>query len=206
MTSRQLYYKGTPTHPDYHKILVANRGRDSSKITFFSYRENGCTVAGMNASIGVVVDKPAIKVWPYFANFNLWQNQYGYYYRDVEGKLGIHGELKGKTLRFEVKRGELNFAYDYMIDAVVPNRLIVKHEVPRDVEGVSYTGDHVFMLTDMGGTTMISMLMQHEQKASHKSADELLEGYFETMLPDGEQNDYLLDDLVYTLKKVVMSA
>ena len=195
--------EGTPRNPVEYEVLRAQRGQDTSRIAFFSYTDKGFIIAGVNGSIKLLLDKPIEEVWPVFSDFNRWKT--GYFFRDLTGQLRVLGSMSGETVRIEVKRGEVGHYYDQTIETVIPYKLIVKREVPRNIEGVLYTGDSAFMLTEVNDKTLITIVVQHEKKATGHTVDDLLKDYRAYLLPNGKQNDYWLDDLAVELRRVVMA-
>lgn len=195
---------GEADNPYFEKKLEASRGDDLLQVGFFSYRDDGYVVAGVKVVLSVLIDKPVDSVWPVFQNFNAWQNDTGYFYWDKQGRAAVHGYMEGEQLSIEVRRGGANYTYDYFVDTVIPNSLIVKHEVPRNIKGVMHTGNHVFIMVERHGKTMITMVMQHEKKSDSQRVNQLLEDYYKALYPKGSLDTYLLDDLVANLKREVM--
>ena len=193
--------EGTKLNPKYHKIIVTKRNNDIAEVSFYSFKDNGFSVAGLNLSIEVVIDKPAKDVWPHFKNFNTWTNKTGYYYwDDTTGKPGIFGDMQGKVVRLGPKEGG---GLEYVVHTVIPNKLIGKKEIPRERDGVISSGDHAFILTENNGKTLITMMMQHESKASHKTEDELLKLWMGFIPRLNQENNYFLDDFIRDLRAAV---
>ena len=192
--------EGNQVDLKYHEKIVTTRGDDVGELEFFSFKENGFSVAGANLVIAVTIDSPVKDVWPYFKNFNTWGNKTGYYYWDASGKPGIHGDMKGKVVRLGPKEGG---GLEYVVHTVIPHRLIGKKEIPREVDGVLYSGDHAFILTERNGKTMITMVMQHTNRASHKTEEELLKEWTPFIPRLSQENNYFLDGFIPELRAAV---
>ena len=80
----------------------------------------GGPVAGKTLNVIFTIDRPAREVWPYFKDFNLWQNCYQHYYS------GVVGDLEGKPLALAAgARPEIFGPPQYTVARVVPEHLII---------------------------------------------------------------------------------
>ena len=137
---------------------------------FYNYpTELGLVSAGV-LSVMFTVDAPVREVWPYFKDFNLWQNGYGYTYS------GVVGDLEGRSFELDVG-GKNNYKpATYEVLRVIPQCLMVFSEtIPEDGRtGGIRAGFHAFTLNEFAGKTVITYGGDHATRTQGKSEEEVL--------------------------------
>jgi hypothetical protein len=177
----------------------------------FPYSNASGLFVGWQASVRFTIDAPREKVWPFFKDFNLWQNPYGYYYSRVIGncyRKATTGELGEERLSITVKadgKPDEVWPYEYQVLKVIPEHLIVMHQpVAKDgANGGVSMGFHVFMLGQQGGKTEVMIEMEHLVLSDKTSEIEAVEA-FQTIASEGE--GFWLTIFIPTLKSLVARA
>jgi hypothetical protein len=162
---------------------------------YFTYRTDAGLVAGKTFNVMFTVERPAKVVWPYFKDFNLWQNAYGHYYS------GVLGDLEGQTFRLGSKPNEQG-PHQYRVMRVIPEHTIVLFQpVPQDGSsgGIS-PGFHAFLLNEHNGKTLVTGLMEHASRTTDKTEEQALEPWRQMA---AESHRKFRDVLIPALKKLV---
>jgi hypothetical protein len=173
---------------------------------FFTYEIDAGLVAGSLLTVMFTIERPAKDVWPYFKDFNLWQNVYSYFYS------GVIGDLEGQEFFLTPDPNERGYRYEVI--RVIPEHVMVFSEpVPGPDEDVSVPGlgvvrpgFHAFMLNEHAGQTVVTGLMQHASLmadasgANEMSAEEALAPWAE-MGVEGVQK--WAEVFIPTLKRLV---
>src|SRR5688572_26059738 len=89
--------EGTALAPKFYEGPSVVHGDIRQHRRYYTYRIDSGKVAGYAVSVMFTIERPAKEVWPYFKDFNLWQNCRDHYYS------GVAGDLDGKTLRLSMK-------------------------------------------------------------------------------------------------------
>lgn len=161
---------------------------------YFTYRIGEELAAGKLASVQFTLDRPAKEVWPYFKDFNLWQNSRDHYYS------GVLGDLEGRTFRLSKTPHEPG-PHQYKVAKVIPEHLIVIDQPgPWDGGPQPYDGYSVFMLDDQDGKTLLSILMQHSIRTNDQTEEQAL-NYWRQM--ESALTGKWRDAFIPTLKKLV---
>jgi hypothetical protein len=169
----------TALTPTYHEGPIESDGDVRLNRRWFTYETDAGLVAGSILNVMFTIDRPVSEVWPYFKDFNLWQNSYDHYYSEVVGDLD-----EGQTFSISSTPNTPGL-HHYEVVRVIPEQTIVLSQpVPPDepngapdadrsgesgtwkghrlpgTGGVS-PGFHVFVLTHDDGKTVITVMMQH---------------------------------------------
>lgn len=156
---------GTRAKPEMHNVFVHGNDRIPLRREVISYLEDGNIVVGTILSLHFTLNKPAKEVWPIFQNFNLWQNQSGYYYSgdfgDSEGGLGY--------LMFSSRPGaSFDRSQAFIYQQVIPEHSITAYAPAFEsvdekgvLRGYKHIGKHSLMLTDIKGKTVVTAVFQH---------------------------------------------
>lgn len=157
--------EGTFARPKIGDIAVYGDENTTIRRVVFSYASGAEQVVGTKTSVYFKVARPVKDVWPVFQDFNLWQNDAGYF---VTGPFGDNeGELE---FLFSGPRGEVSIdnTQPQIVQQLVPEAHIVLHSPPRegiDAEGgrlgYRHEGKSVFMLTEVNGATVVTASMEH---------------------------------------------
>jgi hypothetical protein len=173
---------------------------------FFSFDSDSGTVVGSDLSVMFTLDRPASQVWPYFRDFNLWQNDAqtasgesaeARYYSAVLGDLYSREDLTlgAETFRVSVKPNDPG-PHQQRLLRVIPERVIVLYQ-PIPDEGVVYydgphaqmgvggvsPGFHTMLLNEHEGKTTVSIVMQHASRLQGESKEEALAYWREVSFP-----------------------
>ena len=144
--------------PNYYDGPAEVLGNIRLRQRFFSWKVDGGWISGKTFNVAWTVDAMAAEVWPYFKDFNLWQNSYGHYYS------AILGDIEGQMCRLSDKPNEPG-PHQYRVARVIPEHLIVLFQtIPEfNSEETSSPDCHVFLLNGHPGAkcTEISALMEH---------------------------------------------
>jgi hypothetical protein len=169
----------TAQAPHYVETLAYEDGDVRLRRRMFTYRDSGAVVAGTVFRVKFALDADPTTVWPYFKDFNRWQDPYNHYYS------GVVGDLEGETFRLSDRPDNPGPHY-YKVIKVVPEHLIAIYQpVPDDGSsagiapghgsgGVS-PGFHVFMLTKSDAGTDVDIQMEHKFRSESLTEDEALE-------------------------------
>ena len=138
---------------------------------FFTYEIDAGLVAGSLLTITFTIDRPARDVWPYYKDFNLWQNLYSYYYS------GVVGDLEGQEFFLTDDPNKVGYRYEVL--RVIPEHVMVfwqpapEPDEPISVPGLGMVppGFHVFMLNEHAGETTATVLMQHASVMADASTE-----------------------------------
>jgi hypothetical protein len=141
---------------------------------FFTYEIDAGLVAGSLLSVMFTIERPAKDVWPYFKDFNLWQNQLSHFYS------GVVGDLEGDEFFLTLDKDKRGWRYDVL--RVIPEHvMVVSQPFPEPGEDVSVPGHgvvspgfHVFMLNEHEGKTVATILMQHASLMADAAAGETM--------------------------------
>jgi hypothetical protein len=189
---------GTVLTPNYYEGLVNTKGDERQNRRHFAYKTNAGLMTGSATSVMFTVDRPAKDVWPYFKDFNLWQNSYHHYYS------GVLGDLEGKTFRLTLggglddPRGTSN---EYKVLRVIPQYLIVLSQVvPDDSRGDRMGGFMVFMLNEHEGKTVVTIMMQHDRITKDLPEEQALD-FWREFAPNTMMK--WRDHFIPTLKRLV---
>lgn len=169
----------------------------------YTYKTESGLVSGCVFSVMFTVERPVKDVWPYFRDFNRWQNAYGLFYSDVvadlysEEDLGLgHGILR-------IARGAdaPPHPYHYEVLRVIPEHLILLYQpIHKGSLGDVSPGVHAFMLNEHGAKTVVTVVMEHAFRANDKSEEEAL-AYWRGMAE--EIQSMWRDSFVPTLKRAI---
>jgi uncharacterized protein YndB with AHSA1/START domain len=177
--------QGTLRSPHYFDGPVDSQGDEKLRTRLFAYHTDAGVVAGGVWSVIFTIDRPAKQIWPYFKDFNLWMNSYGYYWPGVMGDMYTREErdFEKGTFRITVKKPnetaqEFNH---YQLLSVIPEHLIVFYQpiLEGDVHGGVSPGFNVFMLNEHDGKTIVTITMEHATRARDKSEEEAVEAWRE---------------------------
>jgi hypothetical protein len=125
--------------------------------------------AGIVANVILTFDRPARDVWPYFKDFNSWQNSCDHYYS------GVIGDLEGKTFRLSRTPND-GGPHQYRVQRVLPGYVIVLDQPgPWDGGPQLHDGYSVFMLSENSGRTTATIVMQHAVRSKGKTEEEALD-------------------------------
>jgi hypothetical protein len=134
-------------------------------LRYFTCRVPAGLVAGANIGVQFAIERPASELWPYASDWNLWQNESGFYYS------GVLGDLEGQTFSLSTRPGDTETPHFYRVDRVIPDYLLVVSQPVLDDDQVGVyglpghggysAGNTVFMLNDVGGRTVLSAQMEH---------------------------------------------
>ncbi len=194
---------GGGSAPRYREGPVIIDGDVQLRRRYFTYDTDDGLVVGTALNVAFVIDYPVAKVWPYFKDFNLWQNPHSHYYS------GVLGDLEGRTFRISVKPDESGPHY-YEVLRVIPEHLIViSQPIPMDGSsaevapglgsgGVS-PGFHVFMLNESEGKTLMTIFMEHKFRTRDLSEEQA----FEKMSWTSSSLRRWQEGFVPTLKKLI---
>jgi len=196
---------GTALAPKYFESFCDNQGGVVLHGRYFTYATDSGTVCGATLSVRFSIDRPVKSVWPYFKDFNSWQNCEHYYYS------GVVGDLDGKTFRISDKPND-GGPHQYHVIRVIPECLIVLSQSIPDV-GVGETGlpglgevspgFMVFSLDECEGQTQAVIFMEHASYASRSKnidIDQALAPWREIIM---DARKKFRDSFVPTLKKII---
>jgi hypothetical protein len=195
--------EGTVLCPKYSEGLADINGDSCQHRKYFTYNTDAGFVVGTTTSVMCTIDRRARDVWPYFKDFNLWQNSYHHYYS------GVVGDLEGRTVRLAVGSNlddPRRPSGEYNVIRVIPEYLIVMSQIslPQTwpehgrIEGVG--GFMAFMLNEHQAKTLITIMMQHDQSTKGKAEEEAL-GVWRKMAPENLMK--WRDFFIPTLKRLV---
>ena len=189
--------------PHYYDGPADSRDDIQLEQRYFAYRTEGGIVAGCDFNVSFTIDRPTTQVWPYFKDFNLWQNSYGHFYSGVLGALYSRPtlELGAESFRIGDKPNDEG-PHQYRILRVIPERTIVIYQpVPPDgtTSGVS-PGFHVFMLLRHGNTSLVTGLMEHALRTQDESEEQAL-AFWRKETPEWQRK--WRDIFIPNLKKLV---
>lgn len=151
--------------------------------------------------ITIVVAKPVRRVWPVFANFNLWMNRFGYIWDEVPaekendfaylGNVGTSNDLKYGTQGAKTK---------YVVRKVIKEQLIYFDSFPyrlRDRD-VVFTGHNLMSMREANGQTEISIFMEHTWYSETATLEDLRAEARTVMFDDAVAfwRDYFIPDLI----------
>jgi hypothetical protein len=195
--------EGTVHAPEYYEGLSDINGDAYQHRRYFTYRTNAGLVTGTTTSVMFTIERPAKEVWPYFKDFNLWQNSYHHYYS------GVVGDLEGETVRLIIG-SNLNDpnrpSAEYKVVRVIPHYLIVKSQIPKPQTWAEHGridrigGFMVFMLNEHDAKTIVTILMQHDRPTNEMTEDEAL-GFWRKTAPENLMK--WRDCFIPTLKQLV---
>jgi hypothetical protein len=166
------------------------------RYLYYTYPTDQGLVSAGYLSVLFSIDRPARAVWPYFKDFNLWQNPYGYYYT------GVVGDLEGATFALTVGKDTPPGPHGYRVVRAIPEHMISIHQpVPADGStGGMSPGFHSMLLTEHEGTTSVIYEGDHATRTQGKSEEEALK-------PWREFSDKVVlmwrDSFIPTLRKLV---
>jgi hypothetical protein len=194
MSSNTLAAAGTALAPNYQPGPLDLKEDVSIQQRYFTYETQAGPVVGKTLSVMFTLDRPARAVWPYFKDFNLWQNSYRHYYS------GVVGDLEGQSLALAAGERPKEFGPpQYKVMRVIPEHLIVLFQPVVQDGGTADIGPdtHVFMLTEHGGRTTVTALMEH----SFRKPPQEGVAFWAKIAPDSQLKwrDYFIP----TLKKLV---
>jgi hypothetical protein len=186
--------EGTILNPKHHGGLTDINADVCLRQQFYTYRTTTGVVVGKTFNVMFTIDQPAAKVWPYFKDFNLWQNSYNHYYS------GVLGDLEGKT--FAISTTKEFGRHRWQVIRVIPEHVIVLLET--DPEGGrppdSIPDCHVFMLNEHGDKTVMTILMQHSSMSSSETESQMLDHWKKVA---AESQRKWRDVFIPILKKIV---
>jgi hypothetical protein len=188
--------EGTARNPHYQDGLVDVRGEQRRR--YFTYKADAGLMTGTTTSVMFTIDRSAREIWPYFKDFNLWQNSYHHYYSKVIG------DVEGETVHLVIgsdPNDPNRLSGDYQVLRVIPEYLIVMSQLEvKDGPAKGMGGFLVFMLTEDGEKTVVTIMMQHDRLTRDLAEEEALEPWRKSA-PDNflKWGDYFIP----TLKKIV---
>ena len=157
--------QGTFARPTVGDVAVYGDENTTIRRVVFSYASGSEQVVGTKTSVQFEVARPVRAVWPVFQDFNLWQNDAGYFvtgpFGDKEGELEfLFGGVRGDA--------SIDNAQPQLVQQLVPESHIVLHSPPRegiDAEGrplgYRHEGKSVFVLTEVDEATVVTASMEH---------------------------------------------
>jgi hypothetical protein len=166
--------------------------------------------AEISLDVSLTLAHPVRKVWPIFADFNLWQGRFGFVWD------GIPASNEDKFIYLSNTPGANNLNYDldgarteYIVRKVVPESLIYFDSLPAAVDGKDcvWTGHNVMSLNEEHGRTRIAIFMEHTWYSETMSIEELraeAKGVLDTGLDFWR--DYFIPDLIAALESSARSA
>jgi hypothetical protein len=161
---------GTVHIPTYYEGPTDINGDVRINQRYFAYRTGAYSVFGKTLNVVFTIDRPAKEVWPYFKDYNLWQNSYHHYYS------GVAGDLEGKAIRISGKPNESDPQKyrDLTVLKVIPEYLIILVDgLTEDLKKAEASPDfQTFMLNEHDGKTEITCLMQHASATKDKIGEE----------------------------------
>jgi hypothetical protein len=162
---------------------------------YYTYPIDAGLVSAGLLSVRFTIDRPAREIWPFFKDFNLWQNGYGYSYS------GVVGELEGKTFKLDVG-GKVNLRpYIYEVIRVIPGHLLVVSEpIPPGSNAPVRPGFHNFILSEFGGKTVMLYEGDHVTCAPNTTEEDALGPWRELA---AKVIPMWRDSFIPTLKKLV---
>lgn len=162
--------------------------------------------------ISMILPQPLRKVWPVFANFNLWMNRFGY----VWDGLPAENENGFVYLRNTAASNDLSYARTdksrtkYVVRKVIPEQLIYFDSLPlplADKDGL-WTGHNLMSLKDDNGKTRISIFMEHTWYSERMSIEDLRAeargAMFDAVV--AFWRDYLIPDLISQIERGKIAA
>lgn len=166
---------------------------------YFIYQTQAGQVAGKTLNVMFTIERRAKYVWPYFKDFNLWQNSLHHYYS------GVLGDLEGGTFRLTVGSDPNDPgrpSAEYKVMRVIPEHVIILSQLAPQAPGVpSISPDcHVFMLNEHDGKTVVTGLMEHAALSKDMTEDQAL-ARWRAMAPDSQYK--WRDVFIPALKKLV---
>jgi hypothetical protein len=203
----QQLTQGSAQEPHHYEEQGIDRGDVRLHGRYFTLRTAAGLVAGTNFNVMFAIERPVKDVWRSFKDFNLWQENHVY--------SGVLGDLEGKTFSLSLKNYP-NVRLDYEVMRVIPEYLIVLHQpLPEGaVQGLPGLGGvspgfHVFMLSEHGGKTIVTGLMNHaslmeKASAARGMSDEDAIHPWRESLKEGLRK--WQDDFIPALKKLVEAA
>src|SRR5579864_2400598 len=87
LDKERLRVDGSFSAPHYYDGPTDVREDIQLQQRYFAYRTERGIVAGCDFNVSFTIDRPTPQVWPYFKDFNRWQNSYGHFYSGVLGEL-----------------------------------------------------------------------------------------------------------------------
>src|ERR1700733_10475430 len=149
------FLEGTALSPTFYEGPDVITGDLRQRRRYFTYRDGASVAAGYAVSLMFTIDRPAKDIWPYFKDFNRWQNVHQHYYS------GVVGDLQGQLVRFSDTPNEPGPS-QYKVLRVIPEHLIViEQRGPWEGGSEPYDGYSVFMLNEHAGKTMLTIMLQH---------------------------------------------
>jgi hypothetical protein len=192
---------GTVLAPNYYEGLVDINGDQRQHRRYFTYKTPAGLMTGTTTSVMFTIDRPAKEIWPYFKDFNLWQNSYHHYYS------GVVGDLEGKPFRITLGAGlddPRGTSVEYKVERVIPQYLIVITQLVPEANRVgSMGGFMVFMLNEHEGQTVVTIMMQHDRLTTDVAEEEAI-GFWRRFAPEVLMK--WRDHFIPTLKRLVYGA
>jgi hypothetical protein len=181
MNQERAVKRGGTLHAPHY--LEAHKDQNDDvhlRTRLFTYDTDSGIVAGGVWNIVCTIDRPVKQVWPFFKDFNLWMNSYGYYWPGVLGDMYTSEErdVDRKTFPITIKKPnepprEVNL---YQLVNVIPEHMIVLWQpiVEGHPHGGVSPGFNVFMLNEQAGKTLVTITMEHATRATGKTEEEAL--------------------------------
>jgi len=186
---------GTVLAPTYYEGPTDVNDDVRLQQRYFTYKTDVGWMAGKTFDVTFTVDRPVKEVWPHLKDFNRWQNAYGDYYS------GVVGELEGKSFRISDKPGDSG-PHQFHVLRVIPESMIVVSR-PAAEEGSSGAigaGFYVVMLSERGGKTVVTLLMENDRRKPGLTEEEGLE-FWRKVAPESQRK--WRDSFIPTLKKLI---
>ena len=195
MTSNTLSTAGTVQAPNYYEGPADIQDDVHLSQRYFTYRTDGAWVAGKTFNVMFTIERSAKDVWPYLKDFNLWQNSYGHYFS------GVMGDLEGKTFRIGDKPNDPGPHQFHVLRVIPESTIVVTHPAAQDdsMGGIT-SGFYVVMLNQHGGKSIVTLLMEHDTRAPHRSEEAALDPWRQ-VAPESHRK--WRDIFIPNLKKLV---
>jgi hypothetical protein len=147
---------------------------------FYTEDTEAGKVVGKTLSVLFTIDRPASVVWPHLKDFNPWQNDYGHYYS------GVIGDLEGQTFRIGASPDDLDGEHQYKVVRVIPEHVIVVLQPQMAKPGQS-PDSHTIMLNEHGGTSTVSIVMQHATLLDDPAEEEETAAFYREVAKESQR-------------------
>jgi len=157
----------------------------------------------------ITLAHPVRVVWPFFKDFNLWMNRFGYFWNTPPAdREDSFAHLRNRPDANDFKWGKDEAPVQYVIRKVIPERLLYFDSQPLPMPGKDgvWSGHNVMSLYEEDGKTTIVVLMEHTFYSETMSIEELRADTKE--LVDAGLNfwgDYFIPDLIAAVEAAPLS-
>jgi hypothetical protein len=142
----------------------------TSNVVERDFSANGVSAAEAVLEVSWRIDRPLPLVWEKVKDFNLWQNQHGYYWD------GVVGDEEGNFVFMSDKVSSYGTGIPYAIRKVIPRQLIYLESLPMPYgeNSGSWSGHNVMSFSGDHARSDIQIYMDHNWLSPKLGIEELL--------------------------------